>query len=282
MENSKNHLLRLSEILLPIIRQAGDIVLSAARNRDNEVEAFEKGSPTHVNFVTRYDTRVQEFLIDRLSKALPEAGFLAEESDDGQGVRTCPGQSYCFVIDPIDGTKNFIHDLEMSCVSVGLLCEGVPVLGMINHPYAGRTCYAVAGGGCFSNGAPVSASRRIPSMGLAGIGTSPYDKEKSGKLTVALFEKMLTRFSDVRRTGSAALDFSLVASGKLDAFAEAKLSPWDYCAGYLLTTESGGVCTDFNGRVPDFYAPSSILCANAVSHQTLRDIISEISNEQTI
>lgn len=245
--------------------EAGEIMLSADRTSGEVAGVSEKGNPAeHVNFVTLYDKKVQAFLIERLGASLPEARFLAEEEGASS---TDPSEGLCFVIDPIDGTANFIRDYGCSAISVALLAEGEPVLGAVYQPYADELFLAVKGQGtvCYADhvdvGHPVHVSTRPFNEAIAVLGTAPYYKDELGGLTVRLFEAFLYQAADVRRSGSAAYDFCNLAAGRTDIFAEARLSPWDYAAGALIVTEAGGIITQLNGTPLRFDAPCSVLAA---------------------
>ena len=273
----------MSEILLPaaferdaarVIREAGRIMLEADREgKDGEgaLGIQEKDDrQTHVNFVTLYDSRVQAFLTERFSSLLPEAGFLAEEDGASTGDTH---KGLCFVIDPIDGTCNFIHDYRRSAISVGLLADGVPVYGAILDPYLDELFTAVKGKGARVNGKPIRVSARPLDRSVINIGTSPYYKERFGDFTVEAFRRLLFNASDIRRSGSAAIDFASVASGRIDGFTEALLSPWDYAAGSLLVTEAGGLVTQLDGSPIRFDTPVSILAGNSVNYNELRQLL---------
>lgn len=250
------------------VREAGFIMRDARRNCKNSelsAEDVTDKDTTHaqVNFVTVYDRKVQNFLIEKLQKALPEAVFLAEEDD---ADRTDPKAGLCFVIDPIDGTANFIRGLSCSAVSVALLAEGIPVLGAVYQPYAGELFLAVKGEGTllYHMGNPperVFASNRPMKEAVAVLGTSPYYKDELGETTVNLFKNCLYHAADVRRSGSAAYDFCNIAMGRTDLFCEARLSPWDYAAGSLIVTEAGGRVSCLDGSPLRFDIPCSVFAA---------------------
>lgn len=250
------------------MREAGRIMLTAHRDgQGGEVTSADIADKdtTHaqVNFVTVYDQKVQALLIEKLHIALPEAKFMAEEDGADQ---TDPTEGLCFVIDPIDGTANFIRDLACSAVSVALLSEGQPVLGAVYQPYADELFLAVRGQGtvCYRREDPperVTAGTRPLKEAVAVLGTSPYYKDELGETTVSLFKKCLYHAADVRRSGSAAYDFCNIAMGRTDLFCEARLSPWDYAAGCLIVTEAGGQATCLDGTPLRFDKPCSVLAA---------------------
>ena len=270
MEYMKNYLPTQDFITaaMSAMREAGRIMLSAHRDgQGGEVTGSEiddkDTAHAQVNFVTVYDKKVQALLIEKLHMALPEAKFMAEEDGADQ---TDPTEGLCFIIDPIDGTANFIRDLACSAVSVALLSDGQPIFGAVYQPYADELFLAVRGQGtvCYRKGnipVPVSVSTRPLKEAVAVLGTSPYYKAELGETTVSLFEKCLYHAADVRRSGSAAYDFCNIAMGRTDLFCEARLSPWDYAAGCLIVTEAGGQATCLDGTPLRFDQPCSVLAA---------------------
>ncbi len=235
--------------------QGGEVTSAAITDKDQ--------NHAQVNFVTVYDQKVQALLIERLHLALPDAVFMAEEDGADQ---TDPTAGLCFVIDPIDGTANFIRDLSCSAVSVALLSEGEPVFGAVYQPYTDELFAAVRGQGTLRyhrENPPerVYVSYRPMKEAVAVLGTSPYYKDELGETTVSLFKNCLYHAADVRRSGSAAYDFCNIAMGRTDLFCEARLSPWDYAAGSLIVTEAGGHVTCLDGSPLRFDMPCSVLAA---------------------
>ena len=242
-----------------LIRTAGDIMRHVPDEVRNHPEAKEGSS----NFVTAYDVKVQEFLKDGLSRLFPDAHFFAEE--DGESCQTI-GEGYTFVIDPIDGTTNFMCGYDHSAVSVGLLLDGQPVFGGIYDPYRDEYYSAVAGQGAACNGKPIAVSGRPVSRAIVAIGSAPYRKDTLSETMISMTNDLFHAFADFRRSGSAALDICHVARGRLDAFCEPVLSPWDYAAGSVILREAGGISTNFTGKPLDLSAPSSCVFGSTVSH----------------
>lgn len=272
----KEYLPALAEIL----RKAGEIIRNAHRNAEAIGIREKAAEATHVNFVTAYDTQVQFFLKEQLLRLLPDATFYAEEAGEQNG-NTAAGD--CFVIDPIDGTANFIRDYRTSAISVALLHDGIPVLGTIYDPYGEILYTAVRGEGACRNGVPMHVSQTPADASLILIGTAPYYKEELGERTLSAIRALLLHCADLRRSGSAALDPAAVACGCMDGFFEARLSPWDYAAGALLITEAGGTVTDASGQPLRFDRPCSVLAGNACNYPTLAKLIqnSDSTEEKT-
>lgn len=222
-----------------MLEQIKTAVLDASRImlEAGNISIHEKGG--HANFVTQYDSRVQKQLTESLSEILPEAVFMGEE-DNASSSYTDKG--YLFIIDPIDGTTNFIRQNHTSCISVGLLKDGESVLGAVYNPYKEELFYAQKGSGAYQNGKPICVSKEPLSNGILLFGSSPYYEElarQSFDTAYYYFRKCL----DLRRSGSSAIDLCDIACGRAELFFELRLSPWDYAAGSLIVREAGGfVC----------------------------------------
>ncbi len=214
------------------------------------------------NFVTEYDRRTQEFLEKECRALVPDAFFVGEESfETGGELPSVSGLARSFIIDPIDGTTNFIRGQRCSAVSIGYLEDGEPVIGVIYNPWQEECFSAVKGQGACLNGAPIRVSAGQPAASaLILFGTSPYYADLRHRSLVVL-DHLLPTIGDFRRAGSAALDLAYVAAGRADGFLELRLSPWDYAAGSLLITEAGGSITDTQGRPLSFDAPGGVLAA---------------------
>lgn len=255
-QENRDEELQLTEAIGQVARDAGKIILSA-----REIENQTTVKSGHANFVTEYDKRVQAFIFEELHRILPEANFVGEE-DGAEQFRPEYREGYAFVVDPIDGTMNFMQGLDLSVISIGLLREGKPWIGVVYNPYRELLFSAVHGRGACLNGEQIHCSREPLSRSLVEFGTSPYYPELSKK-SLAIAGEYLKRGADLRRFGTAAWDLSLCAWGKLGIYFELRLGLWDYCAGALIAMESGCRVTDIEGNPLHFQGPSSILCASA-------------------
>ena len=175
-------------------------------------------------------------------KILPEAVFIGEEGEHSKAI----GEGYAFIVDPIDGTTNFIKNYHRSCVSVGLALHGTMEIGVVYNPYSNEMFYAQRGKGAFLNGQPLHVSSNQLEEGLVCFGTSPYYAELIDQ-TFDLVKTLHKASLDVRRSGSAALDLCDIASGRCELFFECRLSPWDYAAGSLIVQEAGGRISRMDG-----------------------------------
>lgn len=224
----------------------------------------------HYNFVTDADLKVQQFLQGELLALLPEARFFAEEREN-EPLTDAPS----FVVDPIDGTLNFMRRRNASAVSIALLENKRPVLGVVYNPYADEMFTAQAGGGAFLNGLPIRVSSMAFENAMVAMGTSPYDSVLARR-TLAAAARFLLEAGDLRRSGSAAIDLCDVACGRADVFYELKLQPWDVAAGSLLVKEAGGCFVSLGHEAPYYDGPSGILACNGACLEKSMGILEEV------
>ena len=256
----------LRDAIVQTVREAAAVMYRAHDVESREGAIDEKAGPA--NFVTVYDVRVQNLLMEALHGLLPDAKFFAEEKENDPAILR---EGYTFIIDPIDGTTNFIHNWGMSAISVGLLYAGTPVYGVICDPYRDELYEAVRGGGAFCNGRPIHVSDRPADKGVYAVGTAPYYRETLGDRTFAMMRHLYEAGVDIRRLGSAALDLAAVACGRADGYIELLISQWDYAAGALLVEEAGGIVTDPCGEPMQYAAPSGICAGTPKTHALLLD-----------
>jgi myo-inositol-1(or 4)-monophosphatase len=196
------------------------------------------------DFVSEVDRAAESEIIKILRKAYPDHAILAEES----GAHAAVAKSeYQWIIDPLDGTTNFLHGMPQYCVSIGLLHRGVLSQGVVFDPTRDELYTASRGRGAFLNDTRIRCSKTLK-LGDALIGTGfPFRELKHLKVYVAMFEEMTRQCAGVRRPGSAALDLCYVAAGRYDGFWEIGLSAWDMAAGALMIREAGGLVGDLDG-----------------------------------
>jgi len=222
-------------VLEPIIRQAGVILLSYYGKELTRQEKKNHG------FVTEADRASENCLIDQLAKILPEASFFAEESGRSGD------NDYCWVIDPLDGTTNFVHELPYFCISVALTYKGKPQVGILYQPLTNELFFAEQGKGAFLNGEKIKISlpkhfnNSLVAMGL------PYQSLKKKQL-LHIAEQIAQQAYCVRHFGAIALDLAYVACGRMDGVFFSYLAWWDVAVGMLLIEQAGGVVTDFSGQ----------------------------------
>ena len=243
----------LTEQIVREVRACGALVREAKR------EDFEVDQKGHANFVTTYDKMIQDRLQKALMRLLPEAVFVGEEEDLHASIQ----KGYAFLVDPIDGTTNFVKDFKMSAISVAVMKDSVPEIGVIYNPYMDEMLTAERGGGAYLNGKPIHVNRRPLSRCLVLFGTAAYNPELRDR-TFELAKHYCDVCLDVRRCGSAALDLCYVAAGRGEIFFELHLSPWDFAAGSLMIEEAGGTITDIDGNPLRFDKPSTILAQGVI------------------
>ncbi len=188
----------------------------------------------HANYVTDIDCRVQAYLEKALLQLLPGSEFIGEEKEN-RTLTDAP----TWIVDPVDGTTNLIHDYRLSAVSIALCERKKPVIGLIWQPYTREMFYAETGRGAFLNDIPIHVSDVPFHNALVAVGTAPYYEELEQKGMRIAFD-FLHECADIRRSGSAAIDLAYLACGRHDVFCEMLLKPWDYAAGSLLVQEAGG------------------------------------------
>lgn len=200
-----------------------------------------------VDFVTEVDINAEAAAIGVIRAAEPGASFLAEESASSLSHVPSP-TSLVFVIDPLDGTTNFLHGLPEYAVSIGVQVDGVLAAGVVLHVPRNECFTAIAGGGAWLGDTRLHVSRTtVPKRALIGTGF-PFKTPDDIPDYAQQMSRVMATTSGVRRAGAASVDLASVASGRLDGFWEMYLSPWDVAAGILLIREAGGVVTDIDGR----------------------------------
>lgn len=249
--------------LEPIIRQAGRMMLQAVRPAVQQKEG-------HFNFVTETDVQVQEYLREQLLGVLPGSVMFSEEQENRQLTTAST-----WVVDPIDGTLNFMRGRRFSCVSLALLEGKVPLFGMVYDPFSDELFTARKGQGSHLNGKPITVSSYAMEQALITIGTTPYNAELAD-VGMRAAHRMLVAGGDIRRSGSAALDLCWVACGRTELYYELLLSPWDYAAGALIVEEAGGKVCDPMGEPMDYGQPARMLASNPVCHQPALDILRDV------
>ena len=219
--------------------------------------------------VTEYDRRVQALLIERLSAAVPGAAFFCEEN----GVQSSTSAENVFVIDPIDGTMNFVRGMNNSCISIALMQNGVITAAAVYNPYVDELFTAIRSKGAFLNGRTLHVEDAALNETVFCFGSSPYNQNKtdeSFRLARIAFDNSL----DLRRFASAELDLCSVGAGRAGLYFELEVSFWDYAAGSLIVEEAGGVCTDINGApLPLDGRKTSILAGSPQAHADFRKLI---------
>lgn len=228
-------------VAIKAARTAGAIINRASMDLD--ILKINTKSPN--DFVTEVDQAAEAAIIETLLSAYPDHGILAEESGREHGARH---SEYQWIIDPLDGTTNFIHGFPVYCVSIALAHRNVVQQAVVYDPTRNDLFYATKGRGAFLNDKRLRVSKRTRiSDALIGTGF-PFRRGDNFKRYMKMFEEVMTQCAGLRRPGAAALDLCYVAAGYYDAFFETGLNPWDVAAGSLIVTEAGGLVGNFTGE----------------------------------
>ena len=233
-----------------------------------EVENLQVSRKGPADFVSAADHRAEETIVAELRRARPRFGFLLEEGGAIEG----DDSSNRWIVDPLDGTTNFLHGLPHFSISIGLERDGKPHAGVIYDPIRDETFWAENGAGAFLNNQRlrVSARRELPQALLAtGL---PFSARERCPDHAAIAHRLAGETSGVRRTGSAALDLAYVAAGRLDGFWAYALAPWDLTAGMAIVREAGGIVTEIAGGT-DPVASGDVLASNGHLHGALQEAI---------
>src|SRR5437870_1525026 len=221
------------------------------------------------NFVTAGDHRAEDILRTELLKARPGYGFLGEEG----GRREGSDKTHTFVVDPLDGTTNFLHSIPHFCISIALVRDGTPIAGLIYNPANDETFTAERGKGAFFNDRRIRVAARRRLADAVVCCALPH----LGRGDLPLFRREMAAIQDkvagLRRFGAAALDLAYVAAGRFDAYWERGLSAWDIAAGVLLVREAGGFVTDLEDNERTMSTPGDVIAGNEFMHRELLDLL---------
>lgn len=228
----------LLEDILPVVEKAASFIRSqAGKVNDAQVEIKARNS-----LVSYVDKGAEEILVKGLRAALPDAGFITEEGTVAQ-----ERSEYTWIIDPLDGTTNFLQNIPFYSVSVGLLHQEELVIGVVIDVEQEETFYASKGGGAWCNGIPIFVSARNSISDTVVATGFPYSAKNVTPQMLSVFDYFLKNARGIRRLGSAALDLAYVACGRFDIYYEASLNAWDMAGGILLVREAGGKVCDLSG-----------------------------------
>jgi myo-inositol-1(or 4)-monophosphatase len=245
-------------------------VLKAGRGlaRDfGEVENLQVSLKGPGDFVSAADRRADETLIAELRKARPAYNFLTEES----GTLAGTDRANRWIIDPLDGTTNFLHGIPLFAISLALEREGQLVAGVIFNPILNELYVAERGAGAFLNDRRLRVAGR-KEIGDTVIGTGNAPRQRSESVYATELGRVMQATAGVRRIGSAAMDLAWVASGRLDAYWHHNLSPWDVAAGILIVREAGGFATDGKGG-DGMFTSGTVVAGNEIIHRELLKLL---------
>jgi myo-inositol-1(or 4)-monophosphatase len=254
----------LINVMVKAARRAG-----RSLKRDlGEVENLQVSLKGPANFVTLADKRAEEMLHDDLVKARPGYGFIGEEG----GIREGQDKSHTWIVDPLDGTTNFLHGIPQFAISIGLQREGTVIAGLIYNPANDELYIAERGKGAFLNDQRLRVAGRrnladcVIACGLPHIGRGDHNLSRLEMMEIQ------NRVAGLRRFGAASLDMAFVAAGRLDGYWERKLSPWDMAAGAIIVREAGGIVTCVDGE-SDPLKTGNVVCGNEFIHAELVKIL---------
>ena len=248
-------------------RKAGNIINRATRDLD----LLKVESKRQNDFVTEVDRAAEAAVIAVLREAYPNHSILAEESGASKGSQG----EYEWVIDPLDGTTNFIHGVPQFAVSIGLRHKGIVTQAVIYDPAKNELFTATRGAGAYLNDKRMRVGKR-ERIGDALIGTGfPFSKIDLLERYIEMFRKVTLNCAGIRRPGAAALDLAYVAAGRFDGFWEMGLAPWDMAAGTLLVQEAGGLVGDFSGE-SGFFESGEIVAGSPKVFAQLLALISSV------
>ena len=251
-----------------LAREAGAV----QRDRYETAFAIETKSSS-IDLVTEVDMACEKLIVDAIERERPGDGILAEEGSN----RDVPGAAWRWVIDPLDGTTNFAHGYPRFCVSIGVEHQGQRQVGVVYDPLLDELYRATRGGGAWLGARRLAVSEQAQ-LGRALVATGfAYDVHRTSSDNAACFARMLKAARGIRRDGSAALDLCYVAAGRLDAYWELKLCPWDVAAGVLIVLEAGGTVTNAEGE-PVPASGASVVATNGMLHE---QVLARIADRPT-
>jgi len=247
------------ELAISIAYQAGEIL----RENIGKITADDVKDKCPFDYVTEIDKACEQLIINSIKKHFPDHEILAEESGKNQNTH-----SYCWIIDPLDGTTNFIHGYPHSSVSIALQKETEMIFGVIYDPYRDELYHAEKGSGAYCNQNRIHVSQQANINNCLIATGFPFKNRHLLELYWKVLSAIFMEVSGIRRTGSAALDLAYVACGRFDGFWELKLSPWDIAAGSIIIEEAGGEITDFEGKKNHIWS-GDVIASNSIIHDFL-------------
>lgn len=257
-------------LLLDDVLKVTDVASEFIRSQAGKVTQDHIETKSLNSLVSFVDKTAENILVEGLQKIIPGCGFITEE-----GTIEQRSAEYTWVIDPLDGTTNFLQQIPVYCISVGLLHEEEIILGVICDIEHRETFYAWRGGGAWRNGHQIHVSERADiTEGVIATGF-PYARKNVVPQLTMIFDYFLRHARGIRRLGSAAIDLAYVACGRFDAYYETSLNPWDIAAGILIVEEAGGVVTDFEGK-RDMLQTGQVIAGPPGMHREVADQVRAI------
>ena len=250
------------DFIKPICLEAGEVL----NNNFGKIQ-YIKDKSSAIDLCTNADIESEKFITESIIKQFPNHSIIAEE-----GSQKLTQSDYRWVVDPLDGTINYVHNLPIFSVSIGLQYKNETILGVVYNPAADKLFYAIKNEGAFLNNKSieVSSSKTLSDCVLAtGF---PYTHDKYYDVSFSIFKDFYDKTQGLRRLGVASLDLCFVAMGRFDGFYEFNLKPWDICAGAIIASEAGATCSDWNNS-PLPFSGSRALCANPNIHKQMIEVL---------
>lgn len=250
------------QLAIEVAIKAGQMVKAM---RGGHVEARHKG---RVDLVTEADIKSQELIAAELKAAWPEFSFIAEE-----GERAIIESDYYWVVDPLDGTTNYSHGYPVYCVSIALMHQGDPIIGVVFDPNLDELFVGATGQNPTLNGSEIEVSKTsvlVESLLATGF---PYDIGENPDRVLGIFNALTVRAQGIRRAGAAALDLCALACGRIDGFWESGLKPWDTAAAGFIAMSAGAKSSDFSGNPFDINIDEALF-SNGIIHEQLLEVLS--------
>jgi len=256
--------------LVELVRETGHYLLQERQNFDRGVVEF-KGINDLVSYV---DKQAEIQLVAGLKNILPDSAFITEEGTEGSldWNNLNPNTPY-WIIDPLDGTTNFVHGLPIFAISIGLLFHGKLIVGCVHDPNRNECFYAWEGGGAWCNEMQIHVSPAPELKGCLLATGFPYFNFSGIQKYLNTIHDFMQKCHGLRRMGSAAIDLAYVASGRFEGFFEYNLNPWDVAGGMVLVQEAGGKVTDFSGQPHALFGREIVAAGPA--HSEILDVIAE-------
>lgn len=271
MSASPAQLETLLQDVEPVARRAGDVLLHYRR----ELASLRTEFKGRRELVTAADREAERVVVEHLLARYPQHAVLAEEGVLTPAGRAHKGSDLLWILDPLDGTTNFVHDLPYFAVAIALVERGVPVLGVVHAPVLGHTYAAARGVGAFRDGRRLAVTKTTDlADALVATGFSYNRNDASADDNTARLARMLPRCRDLRRYGSAELDLCMVADGRFDGYWEMYLAPYDVAAGAVVVREAGGTVTDLGGG-ENWLFGGQILASNGVIHVEMLAVVGD-------
>src|SRR6476660_427294 len=261
-----------------------NVMLAAARKaarslaRDfGEVEQLQVSLKGPANFVSAADTRAEEILHKELLRARPGYGLLLEERGEVEGA----DRTHRFIVDPLDGTTNFLHGIPLFAIAIALAREGELVAGLIYNPASNEMFTAERGKGAFLNDRRIRVAARTELADCVIVTGIPHRGKPGQDVFLGEMQSVMAVTAGVRRTGAAALDLAWVSAGRFDGFWERNLRPWDLAAGIVILREAGGVVSDADGK-EQMLDKGSVVAGNEAIHRQLLKLLKPAAAQRDV